>query len=53
MSLEALGLILAAAVIHATWNLLNKQASGHATFTWLVAVLSGVFYAPVTITVRP
>jgi drug/metabolite transporter (DMT)-like permease len=51
MSLEALGLILAAAVIHATWNLLNKQASGHATFTWLVAVLSAVFYAPVTITV--
>ena len=51
MSLEALGLILAAAVIHATWNLLNKQASGHATFTWLVAVLSAVFYAPVTITI--
>jgi len=51
MSLEALALILGAAVIHATWNLLNKQASGHATFTWLVAVLSAVFYAPVTITI--
>jgi drug/metabolite transporter (DMT)-like permease len=51
MSLEALSLILTAAVIHATWNLLNKQASGHATFTWLVAVLSALFYAPVTITV--
>ena len=51
MSVEALSLILAAAVIHATWNLLNKQASGHATFTWLVAVLSAAFYAPVTITV--
>jgi drug/metabolite transporter (DMT)-like permease len=51
MSSWALTLILAAAVIHATWNLLNKQASGHATFTWLVAVLSAVFYAPATITV--
>jgi drug/metabolite transporter (DMT)-like permease len=46
----ALILILAAAVIHATWNLLNKQASGHATFTWLVALLSAVLYAPLTIT---
>jgi drug/metabolite transporter (DMT)-like permease len=42
-----LTLILAAAFIHATWNLLNKKASGHATFTWLVAVLSAVIYAPV------
>jgi drug/metabolite transporter (DMT)-like permease len=50
MTVGALTLILAAAVIHATWNLLNKQASGHATFTWLVAVLSAVFYAPLTIT---
>jgi len=43
----ALALILAAAFIHASWNLLNKRASGHATFTWIVAVLSAVFYAPV------
>jgi drug/metabolite transporter (DMT)-like permease len=45
----ALTLILTAAFIHATWNLLNKKASGHATFTWLVAVLSAVFYTPVAI----
>jgi len=51
MTLGALTLVLAAAVIHATWNLLNKRASGHATFTWLVAVLSALLYAPVTITV--
>lgn len=51
MTLGALILILAAAVIHATWNLLNKQASGHPTFTWLVAVLSAAFYAPATITI--
>lgn len=51
MNIEAIALILAAAVIHATWNLINKRASGHATFTWVVAVLSAVFYAPVTMTV--
>jgi len=51
MTSGALILVLAAAVIHATWNLLNKQASGHPTFTWLVAVLSAVFYAPATITI--
>jgi drug/metabolite transporter (DMT)-like permease len=47
----ALTLILGAAVIHATWNLVNKQASGHATFTWIVAVLSALFYAPATIAI--
>ena len=47
MTLWALALILVAAFIHATWNLLNKKASGHATFTWLVAGLSAVFYTPV------
>jgi TfoX/Sxy family transcriptional regulator of competence genes/drug/metabolite transporter (DMT)-like permease len=43
----ALTLILAAAFIHASWNFLAKRASGHATFTWLFAVLSALFYAPV------
>jgi drug/metabolite transporter (DMT)-like permease len=51
MTSWALILILAAAVIHATWNLINKQASGHATFTWIVAVLSAFFYAPATIAI--
>ncbi|HVO96055.1 MAG TPA: DMT family transporter [Terriglobales bacterium] len=51
MTIFALALILTAAVFHATWNLINKQASGHATFTWIVAVLSGFFYAPATIAV--
>jgi drug/metabolite transporter (DMT)-like permease len=47
VTLWALTLILAAAFIHATWNLLNKRASGHATFTWVVACLSAAFYLPV------
>jgi drug/metabolite transporter (DMT)-like permease len=51
MNSLALLLILAAAVIHATWNLINKQASGHATFTWIVALLSALFYAPATIAI--
>jgi len=51
MNSLALTLILTAAVIHATWNLINKQASGHATFTWIVALLSALFYAPATIAI--
>ena len=49
MTFGALVLILAAAFIHATWNLLNKRASGHVTFTWLVAFLSAIFYTPVAL----
>src|SRR5262244_3069154 len=49
MSNLALALILTAAFIHATWNLLNKRASGHATFTWIVAALSACFYLPVAV----
>ena len=49
MSFGALILILAAAFIHATWNLLNKRASGHVTFTWLAAFLSAIFYTPVAL----
>ncbi|MDH3442904.1 MAG: EamA family transporter [Deltaproteobacteria bacterium] len=47
MTTGALSLVLAAALIHATWNLLNKRAaSGHGSFTWLVAALSALIYAP-------
>lgn len=51
MNSLALTLILTAAVLHATWNLINKQAGGHGTFTWIVAVLSAVFYAPATLAI--
>lgn len=47
MTAWALTLILTAAFIHASWNLLTKRASGHATFMWLVAVLSALMYAPI------
>ena len=49
MTLGALILILAAAFIHASWNLLNKRASGHVTFTWLAAFLSAIIYTPVSL----
>ena len=51
MTPGALLLILAAAFIHASWNLLNKRASGHVTFTWLVAFLSAMIYTPVALAV--
>lgn len=49
MTQLALGLVLAAAVIHASWNFLAKRAAGGPAFVWLYSVLMPVFYAPVII----
>src|SRR5687768_1990041 len=46
MSAFALGLVLAAASIHATWNYLLKRSGGGTAFVWLFATLSAVIYAP-------
>jgi drug/metabolite transporter (DMT)-like permease len=46
LSLLALTLVLAAAFIHATWNLLVKRVGGGATFIWLFGTLSIIVYAP-------
>ena len=46
MTLFALTLLLAAAFIHATWNLLLKRAEGGPVFQWLFAVLSVGLYLP-------
>ena len=35
----ALGLVLVAAVLHATWNLCAKRAGGGLPFVWLVGAL--------------
>jgi drug/metabolite transporter (DMT)-like permease len=44
----AVGLILTAAFLHATWNLLIKRTrGGRGPFLWLTCVVSGVIYAPV------
>lgn len=42
----ALALVLAAAFVHATWNLLAKRAGGGAAFIWLFGSLSALIYAP-------
>jgi drug/metabolite transporter (DMT)-like permease len=47
----ALGLVLTAAVLHATWNLLAKRASGGSPFIWLSFAISTSIYAPVAIAV--
>jgi drug/metabolite transporter (DMT)-like permease len=46
MSAFALALVLAAAVIHATWNYLLKRSGGGTLFVWLFATLSALIYAP-------
>jgi drug/metabolite transporter (DMT)-like permease len=45
----AVGLIIAAAFFHATWNLLVKRVAGGGAFLWLVCVWSGLLYAPLAL----
>jgi drug/metabolite transporter (DMT)-like permease len=52
MTFFALMLILAAAVFHATWNLLAKRVGeGGAVFIWLFGFCSLVIYAPLAVVV--
>jgi len=46
MSALALSLILAAAVVHASWNYFLKRSGGGTVFVWLFATLSALIYAP-------
>lgn len=36
-------------MLHASWNLLAKRASGGVAFIWLITLVSGVAYAPVAL----
>jgi drug/metabolite transporter (DMT)-like permease len=47
MTAFALILILAAAVIHASWNYFLKRSGGGTVFVWLFASLSALIYAPI------
>ena len=47
MSLYVLFLVLTAAVLHATWNLLSKKTQGKTPFIWLMYVASNIVYLPV------
>lgn len=49
MSTFALALILGSAVIHASWNLMAKQAKDGNTFIWLTSFLILPIYAPFAI----
>ena len=49
MSLDVLALVVAAAVAHASWNLLAKPAVGGAAFVWLCAVAGTLLYLPVLV----
>ena len=49
MTLFALSLLLAAAFVHATWNLLLKRVEGGPAFQWLFASLSVGFYLPAVV----
>jgi drug/metabolite transporter (DMT)-like permease len=43
----ALTLVLSAAFLHATWNLLVKRVGGGPEFIWLFGTLSTLLYAPI------
>src|SRR5215216_5267919 len=52
MTVFALMLVLAAAVLHATWNLLAKRVGdGGAVFVWLFGCCSVLIYAPLAVVV--
>jgi drug/metabolite transporter (DMT)-like permease len=46
MSLYVLLLVLTAAVIHASWNLLAKKTKGKTPFIWLQYIASNILYLP-------
>ncbi|MFN2459790.1 MAG: EamA family transporter [Candidatus Velthaea sp.] len=49
MSPFALGLVVVAAILHATWNVFAKRASGGVAFIWLSFAISVCVYAPFAI----
>ncbi len=45
----ALGLVLVAAFVHATWNFFAKHVGGGAPFVWLFSAFSTLLYAPLAV----
>ena len=45
----AIALVLAAALIHASWNYVLKKSGGGVGFVWAFAVLSSLIYAPLAL----
>src|SRR6186713_2018373 len=46
MTASALILVIAAALLHAIWNLITKQVNGGLPFFWLISLFSAVLYLP-------
>src|SRR3954470_9170380 len=46
MSLYVLVLVLTAAILHASWNLLAKKTKGKTPFIWLQYLASNILYLP-------
>ncbi len=53
MPLVAILLVLAAAICHATWNLVAKRAGGGSNFVLIGAILVGVVWAPLAFSIAP
>ncbi len=51
MTLFALALVLAAALLHATWNFFAKRVAGQLPFIFLVCLVSSVFWTPFAIAI--
>ena len=49
MSGLAIGLVLTAAGLHASWNYLAKGAYGGISFVWLYSLIAAVLYAPLIV----
>ena len=45
----AISLVLAAALIHASWNYILKKSGGGVGFVWAFALLSSLLYAPLAL----
>jgi len=46
MSIQALLLVVIAAVLHAAWNLITKQVNGKLPFFWLVSLAASIICVP-------
>ncbi len=47
MTALATALVIASALMHATWNLLAKRAGGGIEFLWLLSVVTVIAYVPI------
>jgi len=50
MPLTALGLLLAAAMMHTTWNLLVKRAKEKQVFIWCSLIVGTIIFSPLLVT---